>query len=163
MTTPGKCFTLLRDKLERRLITEVGITPCRENLEKAIISEAKDQPAIKCKALWNTGATSSLISKRLANELNLKSFQMGPMSTASGKDIVPLYDLSFYLPNRLVVSTPRVFEGQLEAQGIDALIGMDIIGLGDFIVSNYNGKTCMTFRMPSMHAYDFTKESYLEK
>ena len=31
----------------------------------------------------------------------------------------------------------------------DVLIGMDIIGLGDFAVSNYRGKTTFTFRKRS--------------
>jgi preprotein translocase subunit SecA len=41
------------------------------------------------------------------------------------------------------------------------LIGMDIIGLGDFVVTNFNGKTMFSFRMPSMASMDFCKNSYL--
>ena len=37
----------------------------------------------------------------------------------------------------------------------DVLIGMDIINLGDFAVSNVEGSTCFTFRMPSLEEFDF--------
>ena len=39
----------------------------------------------------------------------------------------------------------------------DVLIGMDIINLGDFAVSNHNGKTTFSFRMPSVDEIIFTK------
>lgn len=38
------------------------------------------------------------------------------------------------------------------------LIGMDIITMGDFYISNYHGQTTMTFRVPSLECRDFTKE-----
>jgi hypothetical protein len=39
--------------------------------------------------------------------------------------------------------------------GCDILIGMDIIGMGDFAVSNYNGRIVFSFRVPSMAEIDF--------
>lgn len=39
---------------------------------------------------------------------------------------------------------------------------MDIIGKGDFIVSNYGEKTVFTFRLPSLMKFDFIKNTYLE-
>ena len=44
----------------------------------------------------------------------------------------------------------------------DMLIGMDVITLGDFAVTNLNGKTMYSFRMPSMTEIDFTKSSHIE-
>jgi len=35
---------------------------------------------------------------------------------------------------------------------------MDVIGMGDFAVSNFNGKTSFTFRIPSVAEADFLKE-----
>jgi uncharacterized protein YecA (UPF0149 family) len=37
------------------------------------------------------------------------------------------------------------------------LVGMDIIGQGDFAVSNYGGKTVFCFRVPSVGMSDFPK------
>ncbi len=39
-----------------------------------------------------------------------------------------------------------------------ALIGMDIIGQGDSCITNYNGKTWLTFRMPSLLGVDYVQE-----
>ena len=38
----------------------------------------------------------------------------------------------------------------------DVLIGMDIIGSGDFAVTNSENKTVMTYRIPSVSRIDFT-------
>ncbi|MBI3139488.1 MAG: SEC-C domain-containing protein [Sphingobacteriales bacterium] len=34
---------------------------------------------------------------------------------------------------------------------------MDIITLGDFSITNHNGDTCMSFRLPSSHEIDYVK------
>ncbi len=39
----------------------------------------------------------------------------------------------------------------------EALIGMDVITLGDFSITNHNGSTCMSFRVPSGHEIDYVK------
>ena len=38
------------------------------------------------------------------------------------------------------------------------LIGMDIISQGDFCISNFAGRTVMTFRRPSLETIDYCKE-----
>lgn len=38
------------------------------------------------------------------------------------------------------------------------LVGMDIIGHGDFAVTNHNGKTIFTYRCPSTNQIDFVKQ-----
>ena len=48
-----------------------------------------------------------------------------------------------------------VLDSEIGNQGIGMLIGMDIITKGDFAVSNYNGKTMFTFRMPSESTLNF--------
>ena len=37
----------------------------------------------------------------------------------------------------------------------EVLVGMDIIGMGDFAVSNFKGETAFTFRLPSIERMDF--------
>ena len=39
------------------------------------------------------------------------------------------------------------------------LIGMDIIGLGDFAVTNADGKTTFSFRVPSVEEIDFVPDA----
>ena len=48
--------------------------------------------------------------------------------------------------------------GLVEVRNIDVLIGMDIINRGDFAVSNRDGATTFSFRIPSIETFDFVKE-----
>jgi len=40
----------------------------------------------------------------------------------------------------------------------DMLIGMDVINHGDFAISNFDGKTTFSFRIPSLAKIDFCKD-----
>ena len=42
--------------------------------------------------------------------------------------------------------------------GFDVLIGMDIITLGDFSITNVNGKTVFSFRIPSTETVDYVQQ-----
>jgi hypothetical protein len=42
--------------------------------------------------------------------------------------------------------------------GIDALIGMDILGIGDFAVTHHKGTTTFSFCCPSRQEIDFVTE-----
>ena len=79
--------------------------------------------------LWDTGSTMTVIPDELASKLNLEPVGKMMAETASGK----------------------------LGPGIDILIGMDIITLGDFVITNYNNKTVFSFRFPSSEVIDFVK------
>ena len=49
----------------------------------------------------------------------------------------------------------EVVSGKLT--GCEVLVGMDIINRGDFAVSNRNGATAFSFRIPSVEEFDFVK------
>jgi len=59
------------------------------------------------------------------------------------------------LPNNVVFNHLRVTSGDLGAGGPNMLIGMDIIGHGDFAVTSLGGNTTFSFRLPSMERIDF--------
>lgn len=40
-----------------------------------------------------------------------------------------------------------------------AIVGMDIITKGDLAMTNVNGNTCMTFRIPSIQSIDYVYEA----
>jgi hypothetical protein len=46
-------------------------------------------------------------------------------------------------------------DSEIGNQGIDVLIGMDIISLGDFAISNFDGKTQFSFRIPSQRHVEY--------
>jgi predicted aspartyl protease len=146
----GYCFTTVFPNISRVLYNDVS-------LESAIT------PAYKAtlRALWDTGASGSLIRPEVAAKLNLQSIGKVLMSTPSGKDVPSnIYSVNLYLPNQVIIPKIRVAEGI--PNNCDILIGMDVIGLGDFAVTNYNGHTTFSFRMPSMAEINFVKHSYLQ-
>lgn len=42
--------------------------------------------------------------------------------------------------------------------GLDLLIGMDVISQGDMSITNFNGNTVMSFRVPSKVEVDFVSQ-----
>lgn len=83
--------------------------------------------------------------------------------TPSGVGIMNKYMIDIILNNEVVVKNVPVMDSEIGNQGIDVLIGMDIITIGDFAVSNYRGKTQFTFRIPSQANIDFSKERLKEQ
>ncbi|MBA7558385.1 hypothetical protein ES705_51185 [subsurface metagenome] len=112
--------------------------------------------------IWDTGATGSVITKKVVQELGLKPVGMVKVHTASDTTIANVYLIYIWLPNKVIVYNLRVIEGKIVGQ-CEVLIGMDIISKGDFAVTNYNGRTVFTFRFPSVGCIDFVKYSYQGK
>ena len=107
--------------------------------------------------VWDTGATASVISPNVARELGLQPTGQTRVNTAGGEDIQNTYLVNLTLPMGFIFPNLVVTEGKLA--GVDVLIGMDIIGLGDFAITNFKGETVMTFRIPSMEEFDFVPEA----
>jgi len=113
-------------------------------------------PTLEYNAIWDTGATKTAITNRVAVECGLKPTGMCKVRTASGESDTCTYFVSLYLPNMVCIPQIRVTEAVLF--GADVLIGMDVIANGDFAVTNHQGKTYMSFRMPSVECLDFVKQ-----
>jgi hypothetical protein len=145
-------FTLSAQGILRALITPVRIG-------QAFNPASSAPPILKeFKAIWDTGATNSVITPKVVNECQLK---------AIGKTLVQVVDeppkpksvylISMMLPNKMGIPDVRVSMNEISS-GIDVLIGMDVIQRGDFAITNCNGKTVFTFRMPSCEPIDFVKQ-----
>ena len=109
------------------------------------------------KAIWDTGASASVITKQVATNLGLKETGMTQVHTANGTAIQKTYTVDIGLPNNVIIQGVTVTEADALSTGCDCLIGMDIINLGDLSITNHNGCTCMTFRVPSSHEIDYVK------
>lgn len=134
--------------LANRLVNEVYITPPLENKPNQLLDEWRYV------ALWDTGATNSMITPVVAQRSELTQFGVTQVHTAGGAlDETPVYVIDLYLPNRVTMTDLMVAQGHF--QGADVLIGMDIINHGDFSVSNYEGVTVFSFRIPSVQEIDF--------
>jgi predicted aspartyl protease len=130
-------------------ISKVLITPI--NL---VVPETDNSHSIT--ALWDTGATGSAITKRAAQALGLVPTGIKQVQTANGLCIQNTYTVNIVLLNGVRVTDLVVTElDGLVGADSDALIGMDVICLGDFSITNHKGKTCMSFRVPSIHEIDY--------
>jgi len=146
----GHSFTVVHDGIADALITPVLIEP-------AIGGET----ILEINALWDTGATMSLVGREIAERLNLQSISKTFISTPSDKNAQSnIYVVNLHLPNRTLLANVLVTEGVLS--GCDMLIGMDVISRGDFAVTNFSGRTVFSFRMPSLTTIDFGKHAYTE-
>ena len=106
-------------------------------------------------AIWDTGATNSMISPVVIDYCGLRLSGFTRVNQIQNSYRAATYIVNIALPNGLVVSDVRVAEGRMLGSE-DVLIGMDIIGFGDFAITHPNGNTKFTFRFPSTADIDFT-------
>ena len=120
----------------RAVVTEIGIVT-------GMIGSVTE--VVKCGALWDTGAIYSVISKSFAEKLGLFPTDTQRAYTAQGFYEASIYRVDIMLPNNIVVKGLQIGDGEL--QDFDFLIGMDVISLGDFHLTN-NGNTIFKFVIP---------------
>lgn len=113
-------------------------------------------------AIWDTGATGTVISKTVVEKCGLLPVDMVYVNTAGGLCKSNVYIINIILPNNVCFRGIRVTEGAMGDE-FDALIGMDIINTGDFAISNKDGKTVFTFRVPSIERTDYARHAPKEK
>lgn len=142
-------FTITYDGRSNLLASDVAITAAFDP------QQPPKQPLPVFKAIWDTGATNSAITSNVIDQCGLKATGMTVVDTAQGTTTTETFLVGIVLPNKVVFPEVRVSKGVL--RGPDVLIGMDIIGAGDFAVTNKDGKTVFSFRMPSTECIDFVK------
>lgn len=109
------------------------------------------------KAQWDTGATGTCISKQLVEKMNLVPTGHMKVQTPSGTGLMNTYVINLILNNEVRILELQVMDSEIGNQGIDILIGMDVISFGDFAVSNYGGHTQFSFRIPSQEHVEYTR------
>ena len=136
----------------------------KAGIQRQLIAPAKIMNGtnpLNVKALWDTGATGTCISTGVAKALGLVATGRRNIRTPSGNSQVNTYLITIVLPNEFVIRDVEVCDSAIGDQGIDMLIGMDIITRGDFAISNFQGKTVFTFRIPSVKCTDYVAASKL--
>lgn len=109
-------------------------------------------------ALWDTGATGTCVSHAVVTQLGLVPTGKQNIQTPSGCFTVNTYLVDIKLPNNVNIKDVVVCDSEIGNQGLGVLIGMDIITRGDFSVSNYNGQTVFSFRIPSKQMTDYVAQ-----
>lgn len=111
-----------------------------------------------CDAIWDTGATHSVITSAVVASLGIEPIRDAVNYTVGGEVLTYVYFVNFRLPNGVVFPVLEVVEGVVF--GADALIGMDVISHGDFAVTaGSEGETWMSFSLPSRRRLDFEREA----
>lgn len=108
------------------------------------------------KAVWDTGASASVITAKVAADLGLAPTGVTQVNTANGARTSNVFLVDIGLPNGVRARNIQVTDGDIT--GANVLIGMDIIGAGDFSITNVNGMTVMSYRYPSMKEIDYVQE-----
>ena len=149
LQSPFQAFTTKWNGIADRLITDVQVS---EAFDPA--SAPQPLPHMHAtKALWDTGASRSVISPAVVKVLGLTAVGVAQVQHAGGSGNFATYVVNFRLPNAVGVAGALVTESPL--QGFDVLIGMDVISLGDLSLTHVGGKTSMSFRMPSVDGVDY--------
>lgn len=147
-------FTMGANGLLRSVITPVSMRQsynlCRDY---RLVCQQAD-----VRALWDTGATGSCVSKGLARRLGLKAIDMCQVSGVGGVTSSQVFLIDILLPSNAEIPNVRVTE--FMDNGIfEIIIGMDVMTLGDFAISNSDGKTTVSFRIPpSGSPIDFVRQ-----
>ena len=124
-------------------------------------SDEPHPPMLEFTALWDTGATGGVISQTVVDACELLVTGTRTMRHAQGSIRgVSAYTINMKLPNDLEFQALPVILGDLP--GYDMLIGMDIIGLGDFAITHPESDTKFSFRIPSQADIDFARDDNRE-
>jgi predicted aspartyl protease len=144
-------FTTKLKGLSNVLRNEVGVTRATPKTRIA------DSDLRKFLAIYDTGATNSVVTQKVVDECGLQQTGVTEVNTAAGPSRCETYYVTICLPNRVCFPYLQVTKGNLRAPA-DILIGMDIMHRGDFAVTNYNNQTVFSFRVPSCECIDFVKQ-----
>lgn len=109
-------------------------------------------------ALWDTGATRTCISERLATNLGLMADGQETLRVADGCEIQSnVYSVQMTM-GKFTIDFIRICELPYDANSYDVIIGMDIMTKGDMSIINFNGTTVLSFREPSLETINYVDE-----
>ena len=145
-------------ELRKTLLTPIDVFPVASSDE--IICKTP----VKLKALWDTGATLTAIKPKIKDMLKLCMVRAESTATIAGLgDRIYNADytvMTLRLRNNFEINWCPVYVVDYTVD-VDIIIGMDIIGMGDFVVSNTNRKTLFSFIIPSLpERLDLTEKAY---
>ena len=132
---PHQAFSAEYNGLVDTLLTEV-----------LVVSAFDKTKTKKYKAIWDTGATHSVITPQVFQELGLFAIDKSIVNGVNSRKEVPVTIIHIGLPNKFLIPNHRV--SVCDIAGGDMLIGMDIIARGDFSICTGDKKTLFSFAMP---------------
>ena len=141
---PQYAFTAKFNKNVNQILSPVEI--CEPN--------NYESKKLQLQAIWDTGATCTVISENVVRNLKLSKLRETLIHTANGERVAGVYLIDLFLPG-LCVGTIEVIDGAIFGDK-DVLIGMDVIKKGDLAITYKYGKMYFSFCTPPTYHYDFT-------
>jgi len=143
-------------------LVRVISTPVKVSLPFDPNTSSVHPPTREYIGIWDTGATNSVITQKVVDEVGLIPTGTAMVNTASEDDVLTnTYFINILLLNDVGFIGVRVSLGKIVKA--DVLIGMDIISSGDFAITNKGHKTIFSFQVPSKEKIEFGKEISLSK
>jgi hypothetical protein len=150
-----EAFTIKSQAILNRIITDISVSAAFDPANPP----ATLPPKLKARALWDTGATNSVVSHDIAQQLNLPSMGVANVDHGGGTGTSPRRVVNLELPHGVGFIGVLVTEFPPPKDGaFNVIVGMDIITVGDFTVTNVNGQTWVSFRTPSSVQVDYVSE-----
>jgi predicted aspartyl protease len=113
--------------------------------------------SVSANALWDTGAMMSAITPEIMSKLKAPPVDRKTIAAIHTTAEVDIVVITLELPNRVIKKTIRVAVCNITSSA-EMIIGMDIISLGDFALSNGDNQTLFSFAAPPFHnKIDFSK------
>ncbi len=119
-----------------RVSVSVGVS---QAAAAALITSGQPVPAaVPANALIDTGASGSVITRDLAQRLGLQPVGVTLVNTPSGTNVqASMYAVRLMLSPTVVFETTATEAESIRAQGLDALIGRDVLSQAVFVYIGY--------------------------
>jgi len=139
-------FSKSYDRPVNKLISTANILPL-SSMEACL----RNTP-VEVKILWDTGASLTFIKPKIRDQLKLCMFKTDASATIAGVGGLFNADftiISIQLNAYFTIEYCPVYVLDFPVNS-DMIIGMDILSMGDFLVSSSNKKTTFSFVVPPL-------------
>ena len=146
----AQCLTIRYGRLVDSLVT-----PCAVSRAWEPRSSLPQPDSFSFEAVLDTGAVRSGVSTNVVETCGLRPMSFTAVNTAHGViEELSTFLVNIWLPPGIAIAGLPVI-GIDQMQNADIVIGIDIIGQGDFAVTNADQETIVTFRFPPQGGIDF--------
>lgn len=129
-----KSFKLLYDKEKPVLYSYAKIT-------------IGDKVFATDRAVWDTGATITIATHKIAKEFDTVPVDTGISVSATDRSDSDIYLATLELPGGIVFENVEIWDVDLEVHNADIVIGMDIISQGRLVVETVNEIPMFSFEI----------------
>lgn len=112
----------------------------------------------KLLALIDTGAMHSTIPLLEARFLKLQQVGIVDAVFAKGHDTLPVVSANLIFSNKVYFTSKDLIVIDNDDCSYGMIVGMDILSKGDIAISNFDGHTTFTFRMPSQEEVKYSAD-----